>query len=97
MSAHNSYLKGLKFDIVQQTMNIGPLVPLKLSLKNNLAYVGVVEGPLYHNYATTPTQLFLDLQGPPAFQVGLYTSTVLALAARYKILAILLGNNLCEL
>ena len=94
MSAHNSYLKGPKFGIVQQTMNIGPLVPLKLS---NLAYVGVVEGPLYHNYATTPTQLFLDLQGPPAFQVGLYTSTVLALAARYKILAILLGNNLCEL
>ena len=97
MSAHNSYLKGPKFGIVQQTMNIGLLVPLKLSLKNNLAYVGVVEGPFYHNYATTPTQLFLDLQGPPAFQVGLYISTVLALAARYKILAIQLGNNLCEL
>ena len=43
--------------------------------------MGVVEGPFYHNYATTPTQLFLDLQGPPAFQVGLYTSAVLALAA----------------
>ena len=53
--------------------------------------VGVVEGPFYHNYATTPIQLFLDL----AFQVGLYTSAVLAVAAwlskvqdpKYKILA----------
>ena len=44
--------------------------------------MGVVEAPFdfYHNYATTPTQLFLDLQGPPAFQVGLYTSAVLTLA-----------------
>ena len=91
----NSYPKGKKFGIVQQTMNIGPLVPLKLGiccLKNNLAYVGVVEGPFYHNYATTPTQLFLDLQGPPSFQFGLYTST--DLAAWLSKVQIQLGNNL---
>ena len=43
--------------------------------------VGVVEGLFYHNYATTPTQSFLDLQGPLDFEVDLYISAVLALAA----------------
>ena len=40
--------------------------------------MGVVEGSFYH-----------DLQGPSAFQVGLYTSAVVALAPKYKIFSLI--------